>query len=213
MLAPLAPAELRRPRDPRAEPPGWRLWLCGWHGQAGAASLRRPETSQAQARRPAAFHRRPTHLPSAEAMKRATLAGTQLRGGGAAWRGRGEKVAGESRKADYLNRDAETRRRLQPFPVNGRGGGPASEEEGSADTGRWSRWNPAPVSCGGHSLRASSSEDCGGHRREGGESCSSVSARSPPPLFSRAGGVERHSDASCFWGGRGHPTLDGVLRP
>lgn len=116
MLAPLAPAELRRPRDPRAEPPGWRLWLCGWHGQAGAASLRRPETSQAQARRPAAFHRRPTHLPSAEAMKRATLAGTQLRGGGAAWRGRGGKVAGESRKADYLNRDAETRRRLQPFP-------------------------------------------------------------------------------------------------
>lgn len=115
---------------------------------------------------------------------------------------------GESRKADYLSEDAEPQGGYSLSQRNGRGGGGAREEEGSANARRWSRWDLAQSSCGGHSRRASRQENTGGHRSEGGEApclswlqqCSPVSARSRPRLFP-PGRV-----ASCFWGGRGHPT-------
>lgn len=54
-------------------------------------------------------------------------------------------------------------------PRNGRGGGGAREEEGSANAWRWTHWDLAQSSSGRHSRRASGRENTGGHRSKGRE--------------------------------------------
>lgn len=208
-----APAELR-------EPPGWRLCPRG-HRQAGAASLQWPGTSQAQPRWPVAYGRRQTHLPSPEAMERARLAGTQMRGGGDAPWDTGERWRKQERGLPKRGCGAQ-KEATQPFPEKRkrrrrgkRGGRECQLLEVVArglGAGVLGRAQPEGERQGGPRRSP--------QRRRGGAllswlpvlqtSCCQVPAPSlSPRLVAWKGAVTPLS----FWGGRGHPTLARVWRP
>lgn len=119
---------------------------------------------------------------------------------------------GVSRKEDYLSGDAEPRRRLQTFPLKRKrrrrgervGGGECQRREVVArgpGAGVLGRAQPEGERPGGPAAEVTATKPGRCPASLGSESCSPVAARFPPPLFPRAGGVERRGDACDFWGG------------